>query len=290
MKTIKNYLLIVVGAAILACAYACFIAPYKIVPGGVYGISIVLHHITKGMFDFMPDGLPIGTTSLLFNIPFVLLATKYLGLDSGGKTVTAFLLISVFTDVFTYLCGGEPLVKDDVLLSCFYGGALMGVGVAMIFNGNGTCAGTDVVAKLIAKHTHTKVNAMIMIVDSTIVIFGLLAFQDLTIPLYSWLVIFIFSYTVGVLYKGEQFKSVFIVTNKPEEVRKIIIGEDLKIGGNYLHAQSLSSLENKEIVFAMVRRKKITRLRKKVEAIDENVFFIVMDLTQESYYYSTRGW
>lgn len=290
MKTIKNYSLIVVGAAILACAYACFIAPYKIVPGGVYGISIVLHHITKGVFDFMPDGLPIGTTSLLFNIPFVLLATKYLGLDSGGKTVTAFLLISVFTDVFTYLCGGEPLVKDDVLLSCFYGGALMGVGVAMIFNGNGTCAGTDVVAKLIAKHTHTKVNAMIMIVDSTIVIFGLLAFRDLTIPLYSWLVIFIFSYTVGVLYKGEQFKSVFIVTNKPEEVRKIIIGEDLKIGGNYLHAQSLSSLENKEIVFAMVRRKKITKLRKQVEAIDENVFFIVMDLTQESYYYSTRGW
>lgn len=290
MHTLRNYIYIIVGAAILACAYACFIAPYKIVPGGVYGISIVLHHITKGMFDFMPDGLPIGTTSLLFNIPFVVLAMKYLGLDSGPKTITAFLAISVFTDFFSYLCGGEPLVKEDMLLSCFYGGAMMGVGVAVIFNAGGTCAGTDVVARLIAKATNVKVNSMIMLVDSTIVIFGLLAFQDLTIPLYSWLVIFIFSYTVGVLYKGEQFKSVFIVTNKPEEVRQVIIGEDLRIGGNYLNAQSLSSLEDKKIVFAMVRRKKIHKLRKMVEDIDENVFFIVMDLTQESYYYSTRGW
>lgn len=290
MKDVKKYLQIVIGAIILACAYACFIAPYKIVPGGVYGISIVLHHISKGIFDFMPEGLPIGTTSLCFNIPFLILATRKLGLESGGKTVLAFLCVSIFTDVFSFLCGGEPLVKDDILLSCFYGGALMGLGVALIFNGNGTCAGTDVIARLIAKKTNMKVNAVIMIVDSTIVILGLLAFRDLTIPLYSWLVIFIFSYTVGVLYKGEQYKSVFIVTTKPEEVRQIIISEDLKIGGNYLHAQGLAKREEKEIVFAMVRRKKIMPLRKRVEAVDENVFFIVMDLTQESYYYSTRGW
>lgn len=290
MKDLKKYLQIVVGAAILACAYACFIAPYKIVPGGVYGISIVLHHVSKGVFDFLPDGLPIGTTSLCFNIPFLILATRKLGLESGGKTVLAFLCVSLFTDFFTFLCGGDPLVKDDILLSCFYGGALMGVGVALIFNGNGTCAGTDVIARLIAKSTNMKVNAVIMLVDSTIVILGLIAFHDLTIPLYSWLVIFIFSYTVGVLYKGEQYKSVFIVTTKPEEVRQIIISEDLKIGGNYLHAQGLAKREEKEIVFAMVRRKKIMPLRKRVEAVDENVFFIVMDLTQESYYYSTRGW
>lgn len=290
MKDLKKYLQIVVGATILACAYACFIAPYKIVPGGVYGISIVLHHITKGLLDFLPEGLPIGTTSLCFNIPFLILATRKLGLESGGKTVLAFLCVSLFTDFFTFLCGGEPLVKDDILLSCFYGGALMGVGVALIFNGNGTCAGTDVIARLIAKSTNMKVNAVIMLVDSSIVILGLIAFHDLTIPLYSWLVIFIFSYTVGVLYKGEQYKSVFIVTTKPEEVRRIIISEDLKIGGNYLHAQGLAKREEKEIVFAMVRRKKIMPLRKRVEAVDENVFFIVMDLTQESYYYSTRGW
>lgn len=290
MKDLKKYLQIVIGSAILACAYACFIAPYKIVPGGVYGISIVLHYVSQGVFSFLPDGLPIGTTSLCFNIPFLILATRYLGLESGGKTMLAFVSVSLFTDFFTLLCGGEPLVKDDILLSCFYGGAMMGVGVALIFNGNGTCAGTDVVARLIAKRTNMKVNAVIMLVDSTIVILGLLAFGDLTIPLYSWLVIFIFSYTVGVLYKGEQFKSVFIVTTKPEEVRQIIISEDLRIGGNYLHAQGLSSREEKEIVFAMVRRKKIIPLRKRVEAVDENVFFIVMDLTQESYYYSTRGW
>lgn len=290
LGAIADYSQVLIGSAILALAYACFVAPYKIVPGGVYGISIVLHYVTGGIFESLPDGLPIGTTSLVFNIPLMILATKYLGLGSGKKTITAFIAISVFTDFFTYICNGKPLVESDILLSCFYGGALMGVGVAMIFNGGGTCAGTDVIAQLISKKTHVKVNKAITIIDSIIVILGLIAFGDLSIPLYSWLVIFIYGAAVGILHKETQFKSVFIVTSKPEEVRQVVIGADLKIGGNYLHAQSLSTMEEKEIVFAMVRRGKIAKLKKEVEKVDKNVFFIVMDLTRESYYYSQRGW
>lgn len=59
-----------------ALSYSLFLAPYKIVPGGVYGISIVLHHVTQGLFSFMPEGLPMGATALCFNVPLLLLAMK----------------------------------------------------------------------------------------------------------------------------------------------------------------------------------------------------------------------
>lgn len=75
-KNVADYTLIVIGAFLQALSYSLFLAPYKIVPGGVYGISIVLHHVTQGLFSFMPEGLPMGATALCFNVPLLLLAMK----------------------------------------------------------------------------------------------------------------------------------------------------------------------------------------------------------------------
>lgn len=75
-RNVSDYTLIVVGAFFQALSYVVFLAPYKIVPGGVYGISIVLHYVTKGMFSFFPEGLPMGVTALCFNIPLMILAMK----------------------------------------------------------------------------------------------------------------------------------------------------------------------------------------------------------------------
>lgn len=59
-----DYSLIVVGAFLQALSYVLFLAPFKIVPGGCYGISIVIHYVTKGVFSIFPDGLPMGATTL----------------------------------------------------------------------------------------------------------------------------------------------------------------------------------------------------------------------------------
>ena len=130
-KNVADYTLIVIGAFLQALSYSLFLAPYKIVPGGVYGISIVLHHVTQGLFSFMPEGLPMGATALCFNVPLLLLAMKKLGLASGPKTIVTFVLISIFTDSFSYLFANQPLVENDSFIACFYGGAILGLGVTL---------------------------------------------------------------------------------------------------------------------------------------------------------------
>lgn len=95
-RNVMDYSLIVVGSFLQALSYVLFLAPYKIVPGGVYGISIVIHYVTKDLFPFFPDGLPMGATALCFNIPLMILAMKKIGLSSGPKTIVTFLLISIF--------------------------------------------------------------------------------------------------------------------------------------------------------------------------------------------------
>ena len=84
-RNVMDYSLIVVGSFLQALSYVLFLAPYKIVPGGVYGISIVIHYVTKDLFPFFPDGLPMGATALCFNIPLMILAMKKIGLSSGPK-------------------------------------------------------------------------------------------------------------------------------------------------------------------------------------------------------------
>ena len=91
-RNVMDYSLIVVGSFLQALSYVLFLAPYKIVPGGVYGISIVIHYVTKDLFPFFPDGLPMGATALCFNIPLMILAMKKIGLSSGPKTIVTFLL------------------------------------------------------------------------------------------------------------------------------------------------------------------------------------------------------
>ena len=89
LKWFKSYALIAVGTFLVAVAFVFFISPNKIVPGGIYGIAIMLHHLL---------GTPIGLTALAFNIPLTLIGLKILGPRFGAKTVVAFVLTSVFVD------------------------------------------------------------------------------------------------------------------------------------------------------------------------------------------------
>ena len=100
-RWLTAYGFIIIGTFILAVGYVFFITPHKIIPGGVYGISIVLHYTL---------GLPVGLTALAFNIPLVLLGIKLLGPRFGAKTIVGFILTAVFVDLLGYFSEFKPLI------------------------------------------------------------------------------------------------------------------------------------------------------------------------------------
>jgi uncharacterized membrane-anchored protein YitT (DUF2179 family) len=154
-KWFISYSLIVIGSIILAAGFVFFISPYKIVPGGVYGISIVIHYMTEGVFSWAPSGLPIGLMGLIMNIPLTILGVKILGPRFGIKTVIGFVLTSVFMDVITFFYGEAPLVAGDALLSSIFGGVLVGLGLGLIFKSKATSGGSDIVAMIYKNATRT---------------------------------------------------------------------------------------------------------------------------------------
>lgn len=280
-RNVSDYTLIVVGAFFQALSYVVFLAPYKIVPGGVYGISIVLHYVTKGMFSFFPEGLPMGVTALCFNIPLMILAMKKIGLASGPKTIVTFLLISVFTDTLSYLLGNQPLVENDSFIACFYGGAILGIGVTCVFRAQSTSAGTDVLARVIANNSNLKVSSMIIVLDSVVVLLGLLVFRDWAVPLYSWFAIFVYGKIIEMFQTENPNRAVFIVSKKTQEMKELIV-EKMGMRGTFLHGRGMYEGKEKEIIFTIAERKDLPRLKNEVKEIDPDAFVSTMHASKDS--------
>lgn len=266
-----SYSLIVFGTFIMAVGFVFFISPYKLAPGGVYGIAIVLHHLF---------GLPIGITALCMDVPLVLIGIKVLGPRFGIKTVLGFTLTAFFVDLLSYFWGNTPLVPDDALLSSIFGGVTLGVGLGLIFKSKATSGGSDIIAMIIAKYTRLPIGQLLAIVDSVIVLIGLAAFSDWRIPLYSWITIYITGKVIDVIIEGISYdKTLFIISSKHQEIRDKIIN-DLNRGGTFLKGNGMYNNEEKNIIFVNVNRREMAILQDFINDIDPHAFMTVIDANE----------
>jgi uncharacterized membrane-anchored protein YitT (DUF2179 family) len=277
-KWLIDYFYITVGSFILAAGFVYFITPHKIVPGGVYGIAIVVHYLTEGIFSFWPEGFPIGLFGLILNIPLTIVGIKILGPRFGVKTIVGFVLTSVFMDTITWLrpSGNMPLV-EDILLSCIFAGVLIGFGLGLIFKSRATSGGSDIVAMIIAKYTRLPLGKLMIYVDSVIVFIGLIAFGDWAIPLYSWIVIYITGKVIDLTIEGVSYnKALIIISKEHAEIKnKLLI--DLERGGTYLKGEGMFTGEEKQIIYTVVSRREVAILEEFISTIDPDAFITIMD-------------
>lgn len=278
----KVYSLIIVGTFIMASGFVFFINPYKIVPGGVYGIAIVIHYLTEGVFSFWPAGIPIGLLGLTMDIPLTLLGIKILGPRFGIKTVVGFVFTAFFIDLLTWFVGQDDPLKlgDQILLASIFGGVMIGFGLGLIFRSRATSGGSDIIAMIIKKYTGLPLGQLMIIVDSAIVLVGLAAFGDWKIPLYSWIVIFIAGKVIDITLRGISYeKTMFIISDHYKEIsRKIIV--DLNRGGTIIKGKGLYNEAEKNIIYTNVSRREYQMLKDYIRKLDPNAFVTVIDANE----------
>lgn len=283
-KVIKDYLTIIIGSLIVAVAYVYFFTPHKIIPGGVYGISIVLHYKSIDWFG-LQEGLPIGVTSMCFNIPLIFIATKLFGKGYLMRTIVTFVMTAVFVDLLGLVqqhTGVYAIVSEeyDLLLSCMFGSAVFAIGVSMILRAKGTSAGTDVLAKVMTRYTHIPVGYTIIIIDSVIVLFGFLAFGELRIPMYSLFTVIVYGKMVDVFMQGLQlYKSVFVISDKSDEIAKEIISK-LNRSGNFIKGTGIYSGVERQMIYSIIDNKQLILLREIVADIDPKAFVTVVNASE----------
>jgi uncharacterized membrane-anchored protein YitT (DUF2179 family) len=272
--------MVVFGAFLVSIGFVFFIAPYKIIPGGIYGVSIIIHYLTKDMFWFAKEGLPVGLTSIILDIPITLIGIKILGKNFGFRNMFGLIVTSVFIDIITYWWGYKPLVDGDPLLSSLFGGVLLGGGLGVIFKAKGATGGTDTIALMIAKYTRQPIGKLLIYVDSAVVLFGVVAFQDWKIPLYSLIVIYITGRIIDSLIQGVGYeKTVIIISDKHEEIREKILF-DLDRGGTYFLAQGMYAGKDKKVIYTNIDRQQLTVLISFIKEIDPDAFLTVINANE----------
>ena len=272
---------IFIGGILITIAFVLFITPYKIIPGGVYGIAIIVN-------NFLPDFM-VGTIGLMLNVPLLILAFFLLGKGYGTKTLITSLVIPAIMNGFTYLVGGtDPSVvlggminlSDDILLAAIFGGIFLGTGGGLIIKNRSTSGGTDVISLIISKYLKVPYAKIMLITESAVIIGGLIALGDWKLPLYSLITIMIASKMIDIIIKGASTdKLLFIITDKEQEVKSYILN-DLNRGGTMIKASGMYSSKDKEIVFVVVSRNQLPIIKYNIKAIDADAFITIVDASE----------
>ena len=269
----KTYIIetmgIIAGAIVMSASLALFLVPHKIAPGGVSGLSTVLHHLLH---------VPVGVTMLAFNIPLFLLGIKFLGKMFGLRTLVGTILLSLITD-FMIIYMKLPSVTESKALAALYGGVLMGVGLGLIFKSKGSTGGTDILAQVFSKYTNITTGIWIIIIDFFIISFSAAAFRDMDLALYAFIALYISSKLVDIILEGMNYaKMAYIISmDKSTEIAKAIM-KQMHRGGTAIHTHGLYTDKERDMIMCVVTRKEVAELEDIVKKIDPNAFIIISEV------------
>lgn len=268
-----NYVLILIGTAVMALAIQCIYDRVGLVTGGFTGLTIVIRSLTKAVIE---DGIPLWFTNIVLNIPVFLYSYIKFGRKFVGRTLFATLMLSVWL----YIIPGVDLSGDDYLLAALFGGVFTGVGMGLVLRAGATTGGTDMVAALIqSRMRHYSVVQIMQVMDAAIVIAGLYVF-GLRSTLYAVVSIFVMTKVSDAFLEGfKNSKAALIITNHHEEVAQRLMDE-LDRGVTGMDAKGMYTQDYKCVLYCVVSRKEIVQLKEIVNDVDPDAFVIVSDVRE----------
>ena len=297
----RSMFAIVLGCLIMAVGYSYFVSPYNIVPGGVYGMGIVLHNVFPS--------IQVGTFGYMIDVPLLASAIIVFGRQFGGRTLFAACLTPGLINLLSWIAfpnqealealdpkqlfGGVIDLSNDLMLASLLGAVLIGLGVGLVLRNQATTGGTDIIAMYLQKFAKMKFSTGILLADSCFVLSGLLVIGfgvgsgadreaveggSWLLSFYSLITIYVSSRVLAYVIDGASYdKLLFIISeNHHAELRDFII-EDMDRSGTYIKGKGMYTDQDREMIFVVVSRKEVHLVQNKVREIDPKAFMVVTD-------------
>lgn len=271
--TWKDYLLIIIGTAIMAISINSIFDPLGMVTGGFSGIAIIIKQLTEKM---IPGGVPLWLSNMVLNIPFFLIAIKIKGVKFLKRSIVGAVSLSVWL----YVLPAFPLIDDDLILAALFGGVIQGIGIGLAFIGQGTTGGSDMVAALLQmRFRHYSISQILPIIDGFIVFLGAFVF-GVSKVLYAIIAIFVIGKVSDRIIEGLKFsKAAFVITADYERVAKELMNE-LNRGVTGISIRGMYSGGERKMLFCVVSKKQIVALKELVSQVDPGAFVVVTDVRE----------
>lgn len=263
-KTTLEILAVICGSFLFALSINLFVIPNELGEGGVTGTTIILYYL----FGWSPS-----ISSFILNGLLILVGYKFLNKTTTIYTIICTISLSIALD----LTEGWTIQSDEIILNCIYAGVLTGIGIGMIIRAGGTSAGTTILAKIAHKYLRWSVS------------YGLLFF-DMIVVLASWFIIgtegvmltilmlYISTKVMDYMIEGLSSKrAIMIVSNHYQEIAQKVNAEMYR-GVTVLTGYGYYTKQKKDILYIIVGKQEITRLRKIILEVDSKAFITVQDV------------
>lgn len=260
---IKEIILTILGAMIMAIGVSLFLLPNQLSTGGFSGIATITYYLFQ---------IPVGTVILIANIPVFIVALRRLGKTFFLKSILGTISLSVFIDIFDKI---QPITNDRFLAS-IYGGIIVGIGTALILKSHSSTGGSDLVSNIIKSYKpNAKIGSLIVYIDTIIVGLNVIVFKNIEIGLYSAIAIYLIGKIVDIIFEGIDFTKLVIIISKDSEEISRNIEERVERGVTGLYGKGMYTNEESIVLMCATARKDIGKIKEIAKSIDDKCFIII---------------
>ena len=270
----KNFFFLTIAGTINAIGVTMFISPVNLYDSGISGTSIYLSQMT---------GLSLSVFLLILNVPLFLF-----GLKKQGRAFTIYSIYTVIvysvvawliTDILPIDVNfASPLAGQDLLLCALFGGMISGVGSGLTIRYGGSIDGMEIMAIIFAKKMGITVGTFVMCYNVVLYVICGLTVGDWILPLYSIVTYMAGMKTVDFIVEGlDRSKAVMIITSNPTEVSQALM-EEFETGTTLMNGRGGYSNDDKTVIYFVVNRFQIARMRNLVHALDPKAFMTITEV------------
>ena len=261
----RDYGLITAGAILQALSIRLFLVPAGLVNGGISGLSQIINHYT---------GFPIGLMILIGNLPLFVIGWRFLGgRRFAMRTAYAVIAISVFTDLLVFFLPQDGLTKD-LVLNTLYGGVTSGIGYGLVYRGQGTSGGSDILARILNNWRGISISQSYLLTDSLVMFMGGLVYSWEN-ALYAIVMLYISGIAAEVSTEGSNVvRTALIITNNPQPVTQQIL-ENMERGLTLLSGRGAYTGAERSVLYCVVARSEVNQLKALVREADSRAFIVI---------------
>lgn len=270
-RIIRDYAIIFIGTLITAIGLDAFLIPNKLAAGGASGLATIIFHL--GLQNGVT--IPVGIQTLVMNAILLFFVFRSGGLRYAAKTIFGIVVLSVAIDLFAPFI--PNLSGHDTMLASIWGGVVTGFGLGLVFKVGGNTGGTDILAQLLSKKSSFGIGQLMLGIDAAVVVMAAFIFGP-ELALYAGIAIAIASWIIDLVIDGLSVeKAAWVISESYEALGEAIIN-DLGRGCTRIEGTGLWTGERRPVLFVVLTRKEVGRLKALVVDIDPNALVVISDV------------
>ena len=259
----------IAGSILYAAGIYTFAGNAGFAPGGVSGLALLLNHLT---------GFPVGTMTLLFNIPLVVISYKTVGKQLLLKSAKTMVISSLFLDVvFPF----TPMYEGNRMMAAVYSGIFLGAGMALFYVRGSSSGGIDFLALTIKKkRPHLSIGVITLLIDLAVIFLGWPVFGDVDAVLYGVASTGVSTIVIDkILYGIGAGTLAIIITGKGKKMAGRI-GEAAQRGVTLLKATGGYTELDRQVLLCACTKSEAYRLKNIVHEVDERAFLMFTETSE----------